>query len=67
MKNYTEEQLSELFDNEVLPLVVEQYGEDDIIAINTAYNDWTDMLCKDGEITDEQYNNYCYVGKLADD
>ena len=60
-----EEELSERFDSEVLPDVIEAYGEDDEPAISEAFNNWTDMLCKDGEIHPEQYNSYCYVGRLA--
>lgn len=63
----SEEELSERFDDEILPHVIEKYGEDDQPAINEAFNDWTDMLCKDGDLHDEQYNKYCYVGRLADD
>ena len=63
----SEAELSKRFDEEVLPSVVAQYGEDDTVAINEAFNDWTDMLCKDGEIHPEQYDSYCYVGKLAED
>ena len=63
----SESELSERFDSEVLPSVVEQYGESDQVAINEAFNDWADALCKDGELHPEQYNNYCYVGRLADD
>lgn len=63
----SEEELSKRFDEEILPLVLETYSESDSVAINEAFNDWTDSLCKDGEIHQEQYNSYCYVGKLADD
>lgn len=63
----SEEELSARFDDEILPHVIEKYGEDDQPAINEAFNDWTDSLCKDGELHDEQYNKYCYVGRLADD
>lgn len=63
----SEQELSDRFDLEVLPHVIEQYGEDDSVAINEAFNDWTDGLCKDGEIHESQYNSYCYVGRLADD
>lgn len=62
----SEEELSEIFDQEVLPAVIEQYGEDDQPAINETFNNWTDSLCKDGFIHDLQYDQYCYVGKLAD-
>jgi hypothetical protein len=63
----SEEELSKLFDEEILPLVLETYSEDDSVAINEAFNDWTDSLCREGEIHTEQYNHYCYVGKLAED
>lgn len=63
----SEAELSERFDEAVLPDVIAQYGEDDQVAINEAFNDWSDMLCKDGDLHDEQYNKYCYVGRLADD
>lgn len=63
----SEQELSDRFDAEVLPHVIEQYGEDDSVAISEEFNNWTDMLCKDHEIHEEQYNNYCYVGRLADD
>lgn len=61
----SEEELSELFDQEIAPLVIEQYGEDDTIAMDQAFNDWTDGLCKDGVIHPEQYDSYCYVGKYS--
>lgn len=63
----SEQELSDLFDKEVAPSVIEQYGEDDEPAMSEAFNDWTDMLCKDGVIHEEQYNSYCYVGKYAND
>ncbi len=61
----TEQELSDRFDAEVLPEVVAQYGEDDEPAISEAFNNWTDMLCKDGEIHAEQYDSYTYVGRLS--
>lgn len=63
----SEEELSERFDSDILPLVIEQYGEDDTIAISQAFNDWSDSLCKDGELHPSQYNQYCYVGKHGDE
>ena len=62
----SEEELSERFDEDVLPQVIAQYGEDDSIAIREAFNDWSDALHKDGELHESQYNEYCYVGRLAD-
>ena len=59
----SEEELSQKFDEEVALLVIAEYGENDRIAIRVAFNDWSDALCKDGEIHPEQYNSYCYVGR----
>ena len=61
-----EAELSARFDSEVAPHVFAQYGENDEPAMSQAFNDWSDMLCKDGEIGDAQYNAYCYVGRYAD-
>lgn len=66
----SEEELSEKFDNEVMPSILEQFGEkgkpfEDEVMVNEEFNNWTDMLCKDGEIHLEQYENYCYVGKYS--
>ena len=61
----SEEELSEIFDEEIAPLVIEQYGEDDEPAMNEAFNDWSDALCRDGVLHELQYEDYCYVGKYA--
>jgi len=52
----TESMLRARFAEEVEPFVIAQYGEDDTIALDTAFNDWTDGLCKDGEISNEAYD-----------
>lgn len=49
--------LRALFVAEIQPFVIAQYSADDEIALNEAFNNWTDMLCKDGEISDHIYNN----------
>ena len=61
----SEEELSERFDEDILPWVINQYGEDAQPAINESFNNWSDALCEDGELHPEQYNKYCYVGKRA--
>lgn len=48
----------EAWENEVKPLVIEQYGDDDTIALSESWNDYTDSLCKDGQLNDLQYQ-YC--------
>ena len=66
----SEADLSERFDSEIVPELPAEWfderstgGHVDSIAIREAFNDWTDALCKDGELHDVQYNTYCYVGK----
>ena len=54
----TREQVIKEFKEYILPGIIEAYGEDDIVAIRTAWNDYTDALCKDGLITENQYNNW---------
>lgn len=61
----SEQALSAAFDEQIAPSVIAQYGEDDEPAMNEAFNNWTDSLCKDGEIHEEQYRLYCYVGNYA--
>lgn len=53
----TQDALRARFKEEIEPLVVEQYGADDEIALNEEFNNWTDSLCKDGEISQYVYNN----------
>jgi hypothetical protein len=53
----TQEQLRVRFKEEIEPAVIAQYGADDKFALNEAFNDWTDSLCKDGEISNYVYNN----------
>lgn len=63
----SEEELSERFDDECAPHVIAQYGEGDEPALNEAFNNWTDALCKDGDLHPLQYNSYSYVGEHAND
>lgn len=51
-----EDQVKQMFFNQELPLIIEQYSKDDIIAINEGFNNFTDGLCKDGEISEDLYN-----------
>ena len=57
----TKREAEQEFRNTVLPLVVEHYEADGIRdkpARSEAWNDWTDGLCKDGQITEWQYENW---------
>ena len=45
----------------ILPMIQEEYEQDgipDIPARCEAWNNWTDGLCKDGQISDWQYANW---------
>ena len=51
------------FEAEILPFIQEQYeqdGEPDWPARREAWNNWTDMLCKDALISDWQYDNWSH-------
>lgn len=51
----------QMFEFEILPMVKEQFeqdGEPDWPARSEAWNNWTDSLCKDGQISDWQYDNW---------
>lgn len=52
-----QEAIRAIFNEDVAPHVIAKYSADDVIALNEAFNDWTDALCKDGQICDYLYNN----------
>ena len=57
----TRDEAIERFEDTELPAVIaefEQDGQVDGPARREAWNNWTDMLCKDGEISDWQYANW---------
>ena len=47
-----------LFRDEIMPYVNRRYPHD-VVAMRTAWNDWTDGMYKDGRITENQ--NYTWV------
>ena len=58
----TNEEVITYFNENIRPSVERMYGPDDTVAINESFNDWTDGLCKDGIITQEQYNTITLEG-----
>ena len=57
----TWEQACEQFASEILPhmqTIYEQDGVPDWPARREAWNNWTDSLCKNGQISDWQYENW---------
>jgi hypothetical protein len=66
----SEQGLSDRFDDEIAPLIIEEHGIkgelfEDTDMMNEQFSNWSDRLCKNGEIHPEQYNQYCYVGKYS--
>ena len=62
-------QAVENFNEFILPIVkqgMEQDGEPDYIARSEAWNNWTDSLCKDGQISDWQYENWSHPDSCGD-
>lgn len=46
------------FREEILPAVEWRYGKNDKVAQSQAWNDFTDGLCKDKQITMKQYSSW---------
>ena len=49
------------FEDCILPMIQEDeknLGHVDIPARSEAWNNWTDAMCKDGQISDWQYENW---------
>ena len=61
----SESELSERFDETFTDFIESNRLEDDEPAISELFNNWTDSLCKDGEIHEVQCNKYCYVGNFS--
>lgn len=59
MKKYmTKKEAENLFKEEYKQFLLE--NKNDKTAIRTAWNDFTDYLCKDGIIREWQYNNWTH-------
>ena len=59
----TRDEAIEIFDNQILPLVIHSYEQDGIVdepARCEAWNNWTDAMCKDNQISDWQYENWTH-------
>ena len=55
------------FKEDVLPNIFCQYGSDDEPALNEAWNNYTDYLCKCRFITSSQYNSWTHPRITKDD
>jgi hypothetical protein len=57
------------WDEEILPIIQEAYESDGIPdwpARREGWNNWTDSLCKDGQISDWQYANWSQPESCGD-
>lgn len=54
----TKEQVKKEFEIYVLPNVIARYGTNDKPAVRTAWNEFTDLLCKQGTITQKQCDTW---------
>ncbi len=54
----TKKEAVEEFEEYVLPEVLRVYGRRDRPAVREAWNNYTDMLQKDGRITARQYDTW---------
>ncbi len=60
----TYREVIEDFEENVKPEVVELNGDDDEMAINEAWNNWTDGLRTAGDISERAYDEWCYEPAL---
>ena len=63
----TFDQACEIFREDILPMVIQTYeldGHRDGPARRETWNNWTDSLCKDGQISDWQYMNWSHPDYL---
>ena len=54
----TKAEALEDFREYIRPMIVKKYGSNDKPAIREAWNNYTDFLCKNGLITEKQYNTW---------
>lgn len=70
--DHSESSVSVMFDEFLNEIPVSNLQEannflNDSIAINEEFNNYVDMLYSDGELGDQQVNQYVYVGKYSKD
>lgn len=53
----TKREADKIWRQELRPRVLRKYPNDKP-ALREAWNDWTDGLCKDGQITQRQYDRW---------
>lgn len=65
----SEEELSEYFDREVVPGLIKETlingHKVSRATIRCAFVGWSENLCRNGFIHEEQRQDYCYVGEYS--
>ena len=56
----TKKEAVSIFRETIAPEIFKTYGRNDKPAIREAWNNWTDSLCKDGQITMRQYETWTH-------
>ena len=56
----TKREIKKRFKEDMLPAIISIHGKKDKVAIRIGFNDYTDMLCKEGVITLKQYETINY-------
>lgn len=51
---YSKKEVVEMFRRDILPFI----NQKDVIAVNTAWHQFTDSLCKQGKISLANYQNW---------
>ena len=65
----TRDEAIEIFDNHILPIVqqgMEQDGEPDYIARSESWNNWTDSMREDKQISDWQFEYWTHPASCGD-
>jgi len=61
------EEVDRSFGEHVLPHVIKHYSDTDLPAMREAYNDYIDMLQRDGDITDEEADSWAIPDEMKND
>lgn len=56
----TKAEIKTRFCDSILPGIIKRHGSDDKPALDQAWNDFVDMLCKDGEVTTHQAETWTH-------
>jgi len=58
MNYLTKAQALQMFRDNIAPMVREEFGRGDVIALREEWNNFTDAMYKDGQISLHQYDTW---------